>query len=145
MIHKSNAPSEPLVGGRRCHHLSLSLSCPGTTQHFAPSSLETLEETVSLSCLSAAGRGWLNRYARNISAYSCITLQNDFSFLTLWRDKDCVNWTGRILLLSRKLFCLSLWVIQSEPGESLFQKEVHALFPLRVFHNHVFSMSPLTP
>lgn len=51
-----------------------------------------------LSCLSAAGKGWLNRNARNTSAYSCITLQNDFSFFTLWSDEDYVNWTGRISL-----------------------------------------------
>lgn len=81
-----------------------------------------------LSCLSAAGKGWLNRYARNTSAYSCITLQNDFSFFTLWSDEDYVNWTGKISL-----------------GESAVWKEVHALFPLHVFHSCAFSVSLLRP
>lgn len=81
-----------------------------------------------LLCLSAAGKGWLNRYARNTSAYSCITLQNDFSFFILWSNEDYVNRTGRISL-----------------GEYAVWKAVHALFPLHVFHSCAFSVSLLRP
>lgn len=47
--------------------------------------------------------------------------------------------------MSRKLFCLSLLLIQSEPGESPFQKEVHALFPLLVLHSCALPISRLRP
>lgn len=81
----SNVPAWVILP--RCHAAPCSLLIEDSGAHSA-----------LLSCLSAAGKGWLNRYAKNTSAYSCITLQNDFSFFTLWRDEDYVNGTGRILL-----------------------------------------------
>lgn len=80
-----------------------------------------------LSYLSVAGNGWLNRSEKNTSIYSCIPLQSDFSFFTLWSDEDYVNRTGRISL-----------------GECAIRK-VHALFLFHLFQGCAFSVSVLSP
>lgn len=81
-----------------------------------------------LSHLSVAGKGWLNRCMKNTSAYSCITVQNGFSFFALRSDEDYTNWTG-----TTSLGTCAIW------------KGVHASFPLHVFHSCAFPVSPCRP
>lgn len=58
-----------------------------------------------------------------------------FPFLLFGELKTMLTEQEGYRPLSRKLFCLSLLLSQSEPGESRFQNEVRALVPLHVFYS----------